>query len=168
MCFLTLPCASLHRHPPPQDLKSLLRCRKRVFELAAAGRLRVMTDQGHERQVRAGGSRRQGGRGAGGQGGKGGTWGAAQGGRAATGACGANVREGLGSESGRAGDRVRGRADCIRREQTIGPGTYFATCAGLPNTRNRIIAWPAQQPESPVPRPPSRGFVRVLSGHFPV
>ncbi|PNW84326.1 hypothetical protein CHLRE_04g229650v5 [Chlamydomonas reinhardtii] len=34
----------------PKDLKSLLRCRKRVFELAAAGRLRVMTDQGHERQ----------------------------------------------------------------------------------------------------------------------
>ncbi|KAG2427481.1 hypothetical protein HXX76_012414 [Chlamydomonas incerta] len=34
----------------PKDLKSLLRCRKRVFDLAASGALRVITDEGHGRQ----------------------------------------------------------------------------------------------------------------------
>ncbi|GLI70995.1 hypothetical protein VaNZ11_016107 [Volvox africanus] len=34
----------------PKDLKAILRCRRRVFELARRGQLRVLTDQGHGRQ----------------------------------------------------------------------------------------------------------------------
>ncbi|GLC44962.1 hypothetical protein PLESTM_001669800 [Pleodorina starrii] len=34
----------------PKDLKAILRCRRRVFDLAARGQLRVLTDQGHGRK----------------------------------------------------------------------------------------------------------------------
>ncbi|PNH10584.1 putative quinone oxidoreductase [Tetrabaena socialis] len=38
----------------PKDLKSIVRCRRRVFSLARSGELRVLTDQGHGQQGVAG------------------------------------------------------------------------------------------------------------------